>query len=89
MKNANKFRRNQLILGLIFTAIGIIGAWGMVEIAYSSYEYSAPINRYFIAPESTVLPFAPELFGPKKFDQNAWEFQERFEYKSWKETINC
>lgn len=81
MKPANKFRRNQLILAIIFITIGISGAWGMVEIAYQPYEYTISI---------TDMSSEPELFGPKKpeFKFN-YDFERRFKYDPDKETINC
>lgn len=89
MKAANKFRRNQLILGLIFAAIGIWGAWGIVEIAYSSYDY--PIIS--ADPEyDEVFDKYHNLFKPKKpikYQGPEWNYLFRFLYNPYKKTINC
>ena len=81
MKNANKFRRNQLILAIIFITIGIASSWGMVEVVYESYEYATPISNE---------PYEIELFGPKEpvFKFN-YDYEKRFLYDSEKETTNC
>lgn len=74
----SKYQRSSLILAIIFFTVGVAAAWGIVEVAYSSYVY-VPIS---------YSGDSVEIFGPKKPDID-WEYYERFQYKSWKPTINC
>lgn len=78
-----KLQKHSLVLGIIFTLIGIASAWGIVEIAHSSYEY-IPANYY-----GDFIDDEPELFGPRRFDEFDWEYHNRFNFDSDKHTINC
>jgi hypothetical protein len=80
-----KLQRHSLVLGIILTLIGIASAWGIAEMAYSSYEY-IPADYYG---DKILTDDDPELFGPRRFNEFDWEFHDRFNFDSDKDTTNC
>lgn len=73
-----KYQKTCLKIAIVCLLISGVAAWGMVDIVMDSYGYDFKI----IEGESMKI-FGPK--APKGFD---WEYEDRFQYKSWKETIN-
>jgi len=72
-----KYQKACLKLAIVFFLIGIGAAWGMVDIITDAYSHDVKI-----------IDGEPMIFGPKVPNDFDWEYEDRFQYKSWRKTIN-